>query len=607
MRSLSPIGSLLCLGLLIACSGGDGERSTAPDLDCRRDGIGCTAPFECLADENEIFDCRRPEQNDDESREDLDCRNEGRECAEPFVCAADDQGEFTCVMNDMSGEDAGVDADASQPTEIETIVCEDEDGIVYTPPLVFEGQEVTVNTLRGANESQGSCGGQGSAELVVAFDVSETLEAFLVDTFFEGTEIPTTLYVRKEECLNSEAEVACIREDYRTNDPGQTLTVPFPEEGRYYIFVDGVGSAGQVTLKVTTQKVAECKNQLDDDGDGLIDYPSDPGCTRPTDRSETNEGALSVCANQSDDDGDGLTDFPADPGCIDAAWTSEDDVCGEDVFLTRYFDEGGAISDSTDSASASNRFDPPPDCGLEEQPERAYFWRNEYRSQVTIRTDYSETAILTAVYVLPFVECMMGSIYNSCAAGNGMLEGTSSLVLEALEPGDYLVVVDTASGDPGSFRLSIEAERIRMECNDGVDNDEDGFIDDDDQGCASRSDRSERDYAFTPDCDNGLDDDGDGRIDYPFDPGCETRGGTDESREGDLSEWQPACLNGLDDDGDGLVDIPFDPGCSAFGDDDETDLDWLPQCANGRDDDGDGLRDFPDDLECDFAGDRRED
>lgn len=92
----------------------------------------------------------------------------------------------------------------------------------------------------------------------------------------------------------------------------------------------------------------DCSDGIDDDGDGLVDHPDDPGCSSPTDASEreltlacdnaldddgdgtidlgdpgcdwpgdTNErGAVQECDNGIDDDGDDLADFPLDPGCL---------------------------------------------------------------------------------------------------------------------------------------------------------------------------------------------------------------------------------------------------------------------------------------------------
>ena len=61
---------------------------------------------------------------------------------------------------------------------------------------------------------------------------------------------------------------------------------------------------------VAVASTAGCADSLDDDGDGLIDYPDDPGCTGPADLSEEFD-----CQDGIDNDGDGLIDYPDDPGC----------------------------------------------------------------------------------------------------------------------------------------------------------------------------------------------------------------------------------------------------------------------------------------------------
>lgn len=58
---------------------------------------------------------------------------------------------------------------------------------------------------------------------------------------------------------------------------------------------------------------ADCNDGLDDDGDGLIDYPADPGCTSAADDNERGPGFQ--CDNGIDDDADGFFDFPNDPDC----------------------------------------------------------------------------------------------------------------------------------------------------------------------------------------------------------------------------------------------------------------------------------------------------
>ena len=103
--------------------------------------------------------------------------------------------------------------------------------------------------------------------------------------------------------------------------------------------------------------VTACSNGVDDDGDGLVDFPDDPDCMSPMWSDEAHvpacadgvdndldgfadfgedpgcrsllddeESGGAECSNGADDDADGLVDFPDDPGC-----TSADDVSELDV------------------------------------------------------------------------------------------------------------------------------------------------------------------------------------------------------------------------------------------------------------------------------------
>ena len=56
-----------------------------------------------------------------------------------------------------------------------------------------------------------------------------------------------------------------------------------------------------------------CSNGVDDDGDGLVDHPDDPGCASPDDAFERSPDI--ECDDGIDNDGDGAWDYPADPGC----------------------------------------------------------------------------------------------------------------------------------------------------------------------------------------------------------------------------------------------------------------------------------------------------
>jgi hypothetical protein len=63
-----------------------------------------------------------------------------------------------------------------------------------------------------------------------------------------------------------------------------------------------------------------CDDGLDNDGDGRIDYASDPGCVGFGDTSEVDPPA---CGDGLDNDGDTLVDYPLDRGCSSSEDTSE--------------------------------------------------------------------------------------------------------------------------------------------------------------------------------------------------------------------------------------------------------------------------------------------
>lgn len=66
----------------------------------------------------------------------------------------------------------------------------------------------------------------------------------------------------------------------------------------------------------------ECSNGVDDDADGLTDYPADWGCYGAADADETNPTPAD-CNDRVDNDGDGFIDWPADVGCFGDDDTTE--------------------------------------------------------------------------------------------------------------------------------------------------------------------------------------------------------------------------------------------------------------------------------------------
>jgi len=472
-------------------------------------------------------------------------------------------------------------------------------GDTYSPPSLSNDTTVTLDLSQGIFTSSGSCGGEGSPERVAMYRVTQALEALEVTTVGEGTRVPTNLYVRYGECLESAAEVACGREAQGVPIPGQTLRIDVPPLGEYFIFVDGVaGAGGQVDLTVREVPLAQCLNAADDDEDGRVDYPADPGCDNPNDRTEATPAVPPVCGNDIDDDGDGEIDFPSDPGCTAASAGDETDVCGDGVRLRRYhFGQREAIASTDEEDGASNVLEP--SCAGNNKSEVVFVYQNPYVAQLEISTAHDETEANTVVYVRS--ACQNAASELACGAGSR--ESRRGVVsMSEVPPGTYYVIVDTSIGIGGQFKLTIESERDDPACTDMVDNDGDGLVDLEDSGCIAPDDRSERDPLREPACANGDDDDEDGLTDFPLDPGCRARGDQDEADPATA----PACSNGADDDGDGLVDFAEDPGCAGAGDGEETDTLITPECSDGEDNDADGRVDFPTDPQCNGPGDLSE-
>ena len=95
-----------------------------------------------------------------------------------------------------------------------------------------------------------------------------------------------------------------------------------------------------------------CDDGLDDDGDGLVDYPEDPGCDDFDDTSE--HSALLTCDDGIDNDGDGLIDFPGDPGCTDGHDDSETFSCSDAFPLLGDANGDGAVDGADYSVWADN-------------------------------------------------------------------------------------------------------------------------------------------------------------------------------------------------------------------------------------------------------------
>jgi hypothetical protein len=123
------------------------------------------------------------------------------------------------------------------------------------------------------------------------------------------------------------------------------VSAAVPAAGAYTVRVLALDpeTTGTYTLQMSRSPCAsDCQDGIDNDGDGLADFPADSGCANAGDLSERRE-----CSDGFDNDGDGLTDFAGgDPSCSNAESSLEDPLCDDgrdnDADGTLDWDGGGA-------------------------------------------------------------------------------------------------------------------------------------------------------------------------------------------------------------------------------------------------------------------------
>ncbi|MFH1290641.1 MAG: matrixin family metalloprotease, partial [Nanoarchaeota archaeon] len=231
-----------------------------------------------------------------------------------------------------------------------------------------------------------------------------------------------------------------------------------------------------------------CSDRQDNDGDLYIDYLDDPGCSSLQDSTETpfNPGRTD-CSDGEDNDGDGLIDMN-DPSCEDLQdndelyeWFPID--CVETDGGLNYYEMGFATGTLYDN---SYRLDVPDECipwGLEGEVRLKEFYCDE------------EDGLLRVSYHNCPEDCINGRCYPDPQCNDGIDNDN-----------------DGATDFPADFSCSSlqddDEEFPKADCQDGIDNDGDGLIDMDDPSCEDLQDNDELYEWFAIPCvetDRGLD------------------------------------------------------------------------------------------------------
>ncbi len=341
---------------------------------------------------------------------------------------------------------------------------------------------VLQDTLPSATDP--SCYSFTTEEDVYALDLPEG--AVQVEITLSSNDMDPLLYVRRDDC-QSGTEMSCSN-----GYPAHTF-LHNVSPGTIFIFADAgmlyspnavytlnvsvslpVGAACDLTVPMfecaagsTCLDVgggvyqcvgSTCNNGTDDDGDGLVDYPNDPGCDSISDNDESdgcdpvnNPGACPACYNGTDDDGDSLTDFPNDPGCTSAADSSEQDECSPGLPFTDITSTGvgSGLPTGIDTHNGT--------CGWGGYPEDVYLLRLDYpAAQVDIalhgNPDYEPL-----LYVRQG-DCADPSAEIGCAAADAPPYDLATLTLHNVAAGPLFIFADASyQWLTGQYTLSVSA------------------------------------------------------------------------------------------------------------------------------------------------------
>ncbi|MBA3460417.1 MAG: hypothetical protein H0T46_10680 [Deltaproteobacteria bacterium] len=304
------------------------------------------------------------------------------------------------------------------------------------------------------------------------------------------------------------------------------------------------GFACRGTVGSRTCQPAACNDGLDNDADGIADFPNDPGCTSTSDPDEADTcpggAGCPACSDGMDNDGDLLIDFPDDPSCAAASGSSEACFTSEGV--------SALVAPMTSDTTVGAFNDEAPACGstTNTAPDKAYSLTVPNLTSLTItNTNTFDQAV---------------ALYDATCSGTAVQckDEPETIVLAAVAAGTYYYVVDGYGSGSGAYSINIAgviatggscesplAMSGALTCASGF-------------ACKGTAGARTCQVAA---CGDGMDNDLDGKTDYPLDPGCAS---VSDDTEADPAVL-PACSNSLDDDSDSLFDYPADYGCAAAG------------------------------------------
>ena len=324
-----------------------------------------------------------------------------------------------------------------------------------------------------------TCGGAGS-ETVYRFQL-DAPRSLIASTDYSQTTADTVLYLRGD-CRDTATELSCS-DDFEGRDSSE-IFVERIEPGTYYLVVDGFRATDSGDYRLTTiftvpegaacqvgghpcqsgltcRKVTpsspsptcerpSCGDGVDNDEDGLVDFPEDPGCSDLNDLDETDDCPdgpnCPVCSNGIDDDEDENIDYPDDNGCSSASDSSEQD-CEDEKDPVLQVKEGKTTSTTVDAGNDSMGT-----CGGGSEADRLHVLKVESELE-SLRIDTVGSDLDTLIYVRGPNKCD-GDELECNDDGPDAPDNNSIIELGETSPGTYFIIVDGYNGE-GEYELNV--------------------------------------------------------------------------------------------------------------------------------------------------------
>lgn len=435
------------------------------------------------------------------------------------------------------------------------------------------------------------CAGFGG-EYAFTYRVTEP-RALIVSTDHPQTTLDTVVYVRGD-CQDPTTELACDDDSGTVVSRASVAVVPRAEPGiPYFIIVDAYSPGSLGDFKVTVEErtprrgacnpadpnacvggllcrepvagsgyICEyeaCNDGVDNDGDGVIDFPEEPGCATLDDNDENDPATPPECSNGVDDDLDGLIDFPADPGCQAAGDPLELDEClaGKPVLL---LDPATGASGSTSAQTAMSAGS----CGGGSATETVHAMvpMDLDLQSLTFSTSGPMTSFDTVLYVRE-ASCGDSTAEVACNNDISSTNNRSEVTFTPTMGSFYYVFVDgNGASVTGNYQLDVSG---LINANTACDPARPSFACVAGHVCRESAPMAGDHACRRSQCNDGVDNDSDGFMDYPLDPGCADASDDDEDAVNPVTE----CSDGVDNDSDTFIDYPADTGCTSAADDQE--------------------------------------